>query len=175
VRWILVGLACVASSAAASEASDHGVPPQAELRRGDYDAPTPLAVPGARTVTTAELRRLLQRSDAARPVLVDVLGGEGHASLPGAAWLPGAGRGEAFDDGLQARLAQALAVLTGDDRARALVFFCAGPRCWLSYNAALRAVRMGYTNVLWYRGGIEAWGAGGGALAPPSAYWRRPD
>jgi hypothetical protein len=27
----------------------------------------------------------------------------------------------------------------------------------MSYNAALRAINAGYTNVLWYRGGIEAW------------------
>ena len=27
----------------------------------------------------------------------------------------------------------------------------------MSYNASLRAIALGYTNVLWYRGGIEAW------------------
>jgi rhodanese-related sulfurtransferase len=27
----------------------------------------------------------------------------------------------------------------------------------MSYNAALRAVNLGYTQVFWYRGGIEAW------------------
>ena len=27
----------------------------------------------------------------------------------------------------------------------------------MSYNASLRAINLGYTNVLWYRGGIEAW------------------
>jgi rhodanese-related sulfurtransferase len=54
-----------------------------------------------------------------------------------------------------------------------VAFFCAGPRCWLSYNAALRAVRLGYRRVLWYRGGIEAWGAGGGALERPRVVWKR--
>ncbi len=39
--------------------------------------------------------------------------------------------------------------------------------CWVSYNAALRAINAGYTNVLWYRGGIEAWKAAGlPTLAP---------
>ena len=52
-----------------------------------------------------------------------------------------------------------------------LVFLCASARCWLSYNAALRAVRLGYADVRWYRGGIEAWGAGGGALAEPRLVW----
>ena len=31
----------------------------------------------------------------------------------------------------------------------------------MSYNAALRAINAGYTNVKWYRGGIEAWKAAG--------------
>jgi rhodanese-related sulfurtransferase len=31
----------------------------------------------------------------------------------------------------------------------------------MSYNAALRAINLGYRNVLWYRGGVEAWKAGG--------------
>lgn len=175
MRWIVLGLLSLAGAASADEAADHGVMPQAELRRGEHDAPTPLAVPGARTVTTAELRRLLQRPPPERPVLVDVLGGEGHRTLPGAAWLPGAGRGESFDDSLQARLGAALAALSGGDPGRPIVMLCANARCWLSYNAALRAVRLGYTNVLWYRGGIEAWGEGGGALAAPRTTWRRPD
>jgi rhodanese-related sulfurtransferase len=175
VRRIAFVLLALASAASANETADHGVAPQAELRRAELDAPTPLAVPGARTVATAELRRLLQRPGGERPVLVDVLGGDGHRTLPGAAWLPGAGRGESFDDPLQAKLGAALAALSGGDPTRPIVLFCAGPRCWLSYNAALRAVRLGYTNVLWYRGGIESWGAGGGALAAPRTTWRRAD
>lgn len=27
----------------------------------------------------------------------------------------------------------------------------------MSYNAALRAINMGFTQVYWYRGGVEAW------------------
>jgi rhodanese-related sulfurtransferase len=54
-----------------------------------------------------------------------------------------------------------------------LIFFCFGPRCWLSYNAALRATRLGYTDVRWYRGGLEAWGAGGGALTELRTAWKR--
>jgi hypothetical protein len=29
--------------------------------------------------------------------------------------------------------------------------------CWMSYNAALRAIHLGFRQVYWYRGGIEAW------------------
>jgi PQQ-dependent catabolism-associated CXXCW motif protein len=106
--------------------------------------------------------------------LFDVLGGDVHQSLPGAIWLPGAGRGQSFTDTIQARFAQALEAAAKGDRKRVLVFFCQGPECWLSYNAALRAVRLGYETVYWYRGGIEAWIAAGGDLAPMKLTWRNP-
>lgn len=174
VRWPIALLLALAFGARADELADHGVAPQAALRLESHHAATPLSVPGARTVHTAELRRLLRLAPPHRPVLIDVLGGDGHATLPGAVWLPDAGRGESFEDALQARLAQTLALLTEGDRSRPLAFFCASAFCWLSYNAALRAVRMGYGSVLWYRGGIEAWGASGGKLGAPGLTWQRP-
>ena len=51
---------------------------------------------------------------------------------------------------------------------------CASKTCWLSYNTALRAARLGYTEVYWYRGGIEAWLASGQVLAPLKVSWQRP-
>ena len=168
----LLGLA-VAVGEREDESADYGVLAQSALRLADYHAATPLEVPGARTVSTPQLRRLLQTPVNERPLLFDVLGGDGHASLPGAIWLPDAGRGTSYQDALQGRLAQALAAATQRNPARPIAFFCAGPRCWLSYNAALRAVRLGYRNVMWYRGGIEAWGASGGALEPPRFVWNR--
>ena len=155
------------------EAQDFGVPPSAELRLQEHAAPTPLEIPGARVIATAELRKLLQAQPEKRPLLFDVTGEDRHLSLFSAIWLPGAGRGSSFDDEIQARLAQMLEQATGGNRAHMLVFFCAGPRCWLSYNAALRAVRLGYSNVRWYRGGVEAWGAGAGLLMEPRLAWQR--
>ena len=160
--------------APAAEDADLGVPASAELRLGDHASATPLAIPGARFVTTPELKAALGRPPAERPILFDVLGGAGHDSLPGAIWLADAGRGTGFDDELQQRLARTLAFVTNGDVARPMVFFCASVNCWLSYNAALRAVRLGYTSVGWYRGGIQAWIAAGGALAPMKVSWRRP-
>ncbi|MFM9981361.1 MAG: rhodanese-like domain-containing protein [Burkholderiales bacterium] len=106
-------------------------------------------------IYTEELRAMLAGSD--RPVLVDVLSGEGHETLPGAAWLGGAGRGDDFNDPVQADLAPLLFQLAGGNKSRPMVFFCASSECWLSYNAALRALAAGHTRVLWYRGGIDAW------------------
>lgn len=57
-----------------------------------------------------------------------------------------------------------LAHATGGRKTVPRVFFCASSRCWESYNAALRAQRLGYTKVLWYRGGLAAWEASGGPM-----------
>ncbi|HEY6822516.1 MAG TPA: rhodanese-like domain-containing protein [Burkholderiales bacterium] len=158
---------------AADEAEDFAVAPSTQLKLVGHASPTPLVVPGARTIATAELRRELQAPLEERPLVFDVLS-DPHPSLPGAIWLPGAGLGTGFDDAVQARLAKLLRFITGGRTDRELVFLCSGPRCWLSYNAALRAVRLGYTGVRWYRGGIEAWGESGGALREPRVAWDRP-
>ena len=171
---LLLGLAVALVTAVtrADEDEDHGIAPVAALRTVELSAPTPREVPGASTIRTSQLREWM-RSEP-KPLLFDVLGGEAHDSLPGAIWLPGAGRGESLQDAVQDQLARALGATTKGDRKRPVVFFCQGPQCWLSYNAALRAVALGYSAVYWYRGGIEAWLGAGGELAPLRLTWRKP-
>jgi PQQ-dependent catabolism-associated CXXCW motif protein len=174
LRWLLAGALLAAATATADENADFGVAPVATLRLANLSAPTPREVPGAKTIRTAELRDRLRAAETERPLLFDVLGGEQHDSLPGAIWLPGAGRGNSYDDAVQAQLARLLQAASKGDAGRAIVFFCQGTACWLSYNAALRAVALDYREVYWYRGGIEAWLAGGGPLAPLRFSWRKP-
>lgn len=172
---IAIGHAHAQGFGPADEARDFGVEARSELRAAEHSAPTPLTLPGGRTIFTSALREFIVKAEEGRrPLLIDVLGGPGHATLPGTVWLPDAGRGSSFEDALQGRLSQVLQVLTGGDKTRALVFFCQGPHCWLSYNAALRALKLGYSEVYWYRGGIEAWLAVGGSLLPPRVSWERP-
>jgi PQQ-dependent catabolism-associated CXXCW motif protein len=175
VSIVVAGTLFACGLALAGEDDDFGVPPTRELRLTGFAAPTPREVPGARTVRTSELQAWLRRDVPARPVLFDVVGGEEHDSIPGAVWLPGAGRGDSFSDGVQGQLAYVLELLGGRPGAaggRGFVFFCASVHCWLSYNAALRAVALGYTEVYWYRGGIEAWLDAGGELRPMIRTWR---
>ncbi|MGH8704554.1 MAG: rhodanese-like domain-containing protein [Burkholderiales bacterium] len=175
LSWLLaLALGAPVGSAAADEAADFGVAPTRELRLSDHAAPTPREVPGAKTILTPQLRAWLERDPPMRPLLLDVIGDRGHDSIPGAVWLPGAGRGQSFDDAVQAQLGRTLELLTRRDTRRPLVFFCAGAKCWLSYNAALRAAALGYSEVYWYRGGIEAWVVAGGKLAPMRVAWRKP-
>ena len=72
--------------------------------------------------------------------------------MPGARRYPGVGLAVPSTD-----LAQLLEKDTGGAKDYPVVFYCEGPQCWESYNAALRARDAGYTNVYWYRGGLEAW------------------
>lgn len=152
----------------ADEDRDWGVAPVERIRGAPYTAPTPSAIPGAKLISTRELQALLGDGRTPKPggpLLVDVAAGEGHATLPGAVWIPGAGRGSSFVDILQGQLIELLSKLTGADKARPLVFFCVNSQCWLSYNAGLRAAVAGYSQVYWYRGGIDAWRAAGFPLA----------
>ena len=55
--------------------------------------------------------------------------------------------------------------LTGGRRDRPLVFFCE-PDCWMSWNAALRAVEYGYTAVRYYPDGAAGWANAGLKLTP---------
>ena len=174
MRWALAFVVLCSFSAFADELQDFGVAPSAQLRLDEHSAPTPLEIPGARLIATPELRELMAGQADTRPVLFDVLGGDVHLSLPGAIWLPGAGRGTSFEDEIQIQLAKLLELAARGDRQRMLVFFCASPTCWLSYNAALRAAQLGYENVRWYRGGIDAWRAAGNPVTELRVVWKRP-
>jgi len=142
----------------ADEAKDWGVPPTQRLRKVGYHAPTPPSIPGGRAITTVELQDLL--AQPSRPYLIDVLGGGVHRTIAGAFWMVAAGPGD-LDAEEEKRFAEAIAGFAAGDKNRPMVFFCVDAECWLSYNAALRAIGLGYTNVMWYRGGIAAWRAAG--------------
>jgi len=136
------------------EDREWNVTPTTELRTGGYHAPTPRTIPGGRVLRTTELDAM--RAGKPQPYLIDVLGGETHRTIAGAFWLAGAGAGDMKDDESR-RFLDALARFAAGDRNRPIVFFCADSECWLSYNAALRAIAAGYTNIMWYRGGLAAW------------------
>ena len=47
--------------------------------------------------------------------------------------------------------------LLGPDKKRLIVFYCAYTKCTKSHNAAMWAVKLGYTNVYRHPGGIKGW------------------
>lgn len=140
-------------------------------RMFEFRAPVPCTLAGATVVTTAALRH---RIESDPPLLVDVLPSprrpEGLAegtpwlppvrrNIPGTVWLPNTGLGELpveEENYLRANLER----LTRGDRSRSVVFYCLAD-CWMSWNAARRAVAWGYTSVIWYPDGTDAWAAAG--------------
>ena len=144
------------------ERQDMHVLPSPELHGGAMHGPTPNQIPGGQVITTKGLVWLLQQSMPV--VVIDALGGT--QTLPNAlraAWTSQPG---SFDDQTQQQMAQMLQQVTRGNNEIPLVFYCGGPQCWLSYNAAPRAIKLGYRNVLWYRGGFEAWQRAGQPLVP---------
>jgi PQQ-dependent catabolism-associated CXXCW motif protein len=145
----------------AGELEDFGVQPQAALQYSVASA-TPTSIPGGRVITTEALEHFNRSA-----LLIDAWNDQGHATLPGAIRMPAAGSPGNFYDQIQSGFQQALAMRTNNNPQQPLIFFCAGAKCWESYNAALRALRLGYREVYWYRGGVASWQAAGLPLYPP--------
>jgi PQQ-dependent catabolism-associated CXXCW motif protein len=136
------------------ERQDFGVPASAELHTGEMHGPTPSSIPGGQVITTKGLVDLINGRQM--PVLIlDVLGGQ--EIIPNAQYAVPAHAAGSYNDQTQQQFGQYLQQATGGNKQYPLVLYCLSPQCWMSYNAALRAIKLGYTNVLWYRGGIESW------------------
>ena len=122
--------------------------------------PTPASIPGGQIITTQGLVEL--RGKQARTLVFDVLGAA--ETLPGALAAVPAHQPGTFDDSTQREFGQFLQQVTQGQKDTPLVFYCQSTQCWMCYNASLRAIRLGYTKVLWYRGGLEAWKRAGQAV-----------
>ena len=145
-------------------------------RLDHYRAPTPCELPGARMVDAQELQILIETDD---PILIDAMPlvrtsetdftgrwtlPEPRLNIPGSVWLPNIGQGS-LDEEMTAYLRDNLRQVTAGDRHRPLVFYCFVD-CWMSWNAAKRALEFGYHNVIWYPEGTDGWKAIEAELAP---------
>jgi PQQ-dependent catabolism-associated CXXCW motif protein len=137
---------------------------------GAINSPVPLTLSGGVVISDVHRLQTLQKDKNA--VVIDVSNAPQrpdnmapgapwlplpHQAIPGSLWIPGVGLGEvppALGDFFRAQLAAA----TGNDPARPIVIYC-HQSCWLSWNAAKRAISYGYLHVYWYRDGIEGWKA----------------
>jgi len=143
------------------------VQPLPDYRLDHYRAPTPCDLPGARVVDALELAALIETDD---PLLIDAMPllrtsetdftgrwtvPELRENIPGSIWLPNIGYGT-LDPTMSAYFEDHLDRLTGGDRDRAVVFYCFVD-CWMSWNAAKRALEFGYRRVIWYPDGTDGW------------------
>ena len=149
------------------ERQDLGVPATQQLHSGAMHGATPASIPGGQIITTRGLVELIQGQQMPF-VIFDVLGS--NEVLPGAMPAVQASYPGSFNDQISQQMGAYIQQITQGNAQIPLIFYCASRDCWMSYNAALRAINLGYQNVLWYRGGIEAWKQAGGPTMPPGGY-----
>jgi PQQ-dependent catabolism-associated CXXCW motif protein len=151
-------------------------PEPSAYRMDEYRAPTPLTLRGATVVSTEMARQIWENREAA---FIDVLpqpprpaglppGTLWHprkrADIPGSIWLPDTGYGK-LAPVMERYFARGLREATGSDRGRTILFYCQAD-CWMSWNAAKRALALGYTRVDWYPEGTNGWAKAGLPLEP---------
>jgi PQQ-dependent catabolism-associated CXXCW motif protein len=143
-------------------------PPEPEGYRTDnYRSPVPATLAGARVLATEQAEAIWR---AGKAVFIDVLPRppkpanlpEGtiwrdkpRSNIPGSVWLPDTGYG-ALAAATEDYLREGLARASGGDKAKQLVVYCQAD-CWMSWNAAKRALSYGYSNVAWYPDGTDGW------------------
>ncbi|MCP3388142.1 PQQ-dependent catabolism-associated CXXCW motif protein [Bradyrhizobium sp. CCGB12] len=165
-RHLAVALLAAVLAVQASAQQQEPFEPEG-YRTDNYRAPVPATLAGARVLTTAEAEAIWRAKSGA---FVDVMPRppkpknlpEGtvwrdapRRNIPGSIWLPDTGYGAlppVMDDYLQRGLARA----SGDDKAALLVIYCLAD-CWMSWNAAKRALAYGYSNIAWYPDGTDGW------------------
>ncbi len=138
-------------------------------RTSDYRMPVPATLQGATVLSNAQASDVWSSK---RAVFIDVyphapkppnlpvgtLWRETtHQTIEGAKWVPNVGYG-VLSAAAETYFRQQLERLSGGDRAKPLVFFCLSD-CWMSWNAAKRAITYGYTAVHWYPEGSDGWQA----------------
>ena len=138
---------------------------------GSVDAPTPSTLHGGSVIHVEDVEALLRNGKA---IVIDVSNTPRrpaelapgapwlplpHRAIPGALWLPGVGAGavtQEVDEFYRSRLDRE----TAGNPDVPLIVYC-HENCWLSWNAAKRAIGYGYRRVAWFPDGIEGWTAAG--------------
>ena len=155
-------------------------PEPAGYRMENYRAPVPATLQGAKVVSTAEAEALWKEKKAVffdvmphTPKPADLPEGtiwreQGRRNIPGSLWLANTGYG-ALPEEVADHFAAALRDQTAQDKARAILFYCMTD-CWMSWNAAKRALELGYTSVLWYPHGADGWERAGLPLEEGKPY-----
>jgi DNA-binding winged helix-turn-helix (wHTH) protein/TolB-like protein/Flp pilus assembly protein TadD len=164
-NYEIAGLAVAGLRDHANEDADPRLPTDEGLRSGKLFSPTPLGAPGVSVVRTSELKALIDTAangpgepplllstNCARCFDIDI---PGTVSVPGA-YIRGP-LNEQARQGLKSWLDRQL----NGQTSRRLITFSWNAERWHARNLALELVALGYPNVSWYRGGLEAWDVAG--------------
>jgi PQQ-dependent catabolism-associated CXXCW motif protein len=135
-------------------------------RTDNYRAAVPATLAGARVLSTEEAEVIWRTRSG---IFIDVLPrppkphlpagtiwrDAPRLNIPGSVWLPDTGYG-ALAPATEDYLRNGLARASGGNKAALLVIYCQAD-CWMSWNAAKRALSFGYSNVTWYPEGTDGW------------------
>ena len=144
-----------------------GVEEPAGYRTDEYKAPVPETLKGAKVVDTKEAEALWRGKKA---VFFDVMPNtpkpanlpagtiwrdKVREDIPGSIWLANVGYG-AISDETTSYFRAGLEAGTDSDKSKPILFYCMTD-CWMSWNAAKRAIEWGYSSVIWYPQGADGW------------------
>jgi PQQ-dependent catabolism-associated CXXCW motif protein len=167
MMWKLAALITATLTLTPLACAQGNVPEPEGYRTDNYRAAVPATLAGARVLTTEEAEVIWHTRAG---VFIDVLPHppkpEGlpagtiwrekpRPNIPGSVWLPDTGYGTlaaSTEDYLRRGLVRA----AGGSYETLLVIYCQAD-CWMSWNAAKRALAYGYTNVAWYPEGTDGW------------------
>ncbi len=157
----------------------------AGFKNGNYRSVTPETLSAAQVLTNKTARALWETKTA---VFVDVLPRRSRPArlpegtifripkrmnIPGSVWLPNVGFG-VIPPRVDAYYRANLHTLSGGDKTKPLVVYCLA-NCWMSWNAAKRALHYGYGNVYWYPEGTDGWAREDGPLELSTPVPLKPD
>jgi PQQ-dependent catabolism-associated CXXCW motif protein len=166
MRSTLAGLIAVTLGWTVSTHAENAPEPEG-YRTDNYRAPVPATLAGARVLRTEQAEAIWRSRSG---VFVDVLPrppkppnlpagtvwrDKPRFNIPGSIWLPDTGYGELAAT-TESYLRHGLVKATGGSKAKLLVIYCQAD-CWMSWNAAKRALSYGYSNVAWYPAGTDGW------------------
>jgi adenylate cyclase len=148
------------------EDTDRGLPITEGVRPANLIGWTPIGAPGVSTIKTPELRALIGDREGSAggesPLLLSTNCGNClRVTIPGTNFVPDAYRDGVLDDAKRQALKALVDRLLHGDRTRRVITFSWDAAFWDARNLAIELAGLGYPNVSWYRGGLEAWDVAG--------------
>ncbi len=115
---------------------------------------TPRQLPGAKVVDAVAVAELMRAGATYIDTRTEAEFKAGH--VPQARLVPYVEK-SAKDTDFDAKLDAFDLAKLPQNRAAPIIFACNGAECWKSYKASLAAVKAGYKQVHWFRGGFPEW------------------
>jgi adenylate cyclase len=164
-NYEIAGLAVAGLRDHVPENADSELPTDEGPRSGKRFSSTPVGAPGLSVVGTSELKALV---DAAAngpgepPLLLSTDCSRCFdVEIPGAVSVPGTYFRSHLDDQARQGLKSWLDQQLNGQTSRRLITFSWNAEQWHGRKLALELIALGYPNVSWYRGGVEAWDVAG--------------